>query len=431
MMKINKLSNLLALSALLLLLPSCDDGNKPDTPVTPPVATVKDGVLVAFPDELVKDGTVTLGEDVKGIRESLFANKPGIKKVTAPGVIKLGNAVFSGSSNLENVEMPKLEEIGDNAFAKTAALGSVNFPEVKKIGNHAFSETGSLVSVGLPKVEEIGNSAFAGASKLATVELGVTRPKMGEENPFKDTPENKDLKIVGDEGLYDHYDYEVWAAGYGFKKFNGEEIKAIPAPEGFEAEGRKITKMTDRNKGFQYSVTLHEYFNEIGDEVFSWPRRATYEFAKIIAPGVTKVGNRCFKDCPNLRIVEMPKLKKIGEKAFSGNSYQLTYMDKTQALEVIGKSAFEYCKYLELIVAPNLKKIGADAFKGCDRMKTWGVLVLGVTPPELEGGLGIDSISELVVPASAKEAYEKWEHIGKFSEVTYDDARYNEYIQPQ
>lgn len=80
--------------------------------------------------------------------------------------------------------------------------------------------------------------------------------------------------MVKGDATYNKYDYQEWAVKYGFKTFNGEEIKAVAPPEGLRAlRGEKLTKMLNANKGFQYRTEIPEYFNEIGDMVcqqISW-----------------------------------------------------------------------------------------------------------------------------------------------------------------
>lgn len=498
-MKLRNLFAIAALASLMALTTACDDKNtasgKPDPKkpeVVEQVLTVKDGVLLVFPELELKEGVATLGDDVTEIAEGVFAYNKKVTKVVAPKVTKVKDAAFSGATALASVEMPLVEEVGDNAFAKTAlkevalpevkeigshafsscasltaislpkvekvdnaafsgatalasvemplveevgdnafaktALTEVSLPEVKEIGSHAFSSCTALTSISLPKVEKVKNAAFAGCEKLTSAEFGPKIPEMGDENPFVGTPAEKNFVVKGD-ATYNKYDYQEWAVKYGFKNFNGEEIKAVAPPEGLEAEGRKLTKMLNPNKGFQYRTEILEYFNEIGDRVFANKSRGGYDMAHFTANGVKKIGERSFQWNVNLRTVNMPMLVEIGKEAFFNCKYMLAKLDNIQSVEILGEDAFRFCTNIELCVFPNLKKIGNNAFRGCTKMRNSGIIVLGATPPELEGELGESHIHTLIAPSSAKEAYEKWEHIGKFTRKIFDDAEYKKYVK--
>ena len=100
------------------------------------------------------------------------------------------------------------------------------------------------------------------------------------------------------------------------------------------------------------------------------------KFTTVYIPGtVTKIGNNAFKDCKNLRGVDIAEdstssLKSIGEYAFSGCD-QMYDCDLSESLsiETIGKYAFENCAAITLMYLPDsLKRIEEGTFKNCSSM---------------------------------------------------------------
>lgn len=371
-----------------------------------------EGKLVSYPASLIKDGKVVLAEDVTSIGEKAFEKCTELKEITGAKVRTIEARAFAGTTALSVVSFPKVETIADHAFSEATSLKEVEFPHVTTLSSFAFTGCTVLEAIRLPLIQSIGNSAFAGCSALKTVAISGKLPSMGEESPFKDTPEEKDLVTTVE--LND--DNKSWARQYGFSTINGKEILEVVAPpEGFEVSGRTIVGISDRALGYAYSVEIPEYFNEIADKVFA--NSKGYEFAKIKADGVEKVGERAFFRAENLRKVDMKNLKIVGKEAFAEIKSSLSKMNMTPSIEVIGEGAFKFCAYLELVCAPNLKEIGVGAFGACNRMQSWGVLQVGAVPPVIHGDLGISHIATLVVPKGCRATYEKWEHKDKFGKI--------------
>lgn len=423
-----RLQNLLrlisiGLVATSLALTSCDDDTpikgkeKPEVPEVPkepekPKAEIVDGKLIKFPTELLKDGEAILPEEVVTIGEEAFDRVAELKKVTGPKVVTIEARAFANITALEEVILPEVTTIKDNAFQKATALKVVNFPKVETIGNFAFSEATALEEAHFPMIKNIGNNAFAGAKALIKVEIGATAPTMGDEDPFKDTSKEKDLLMPQ---VYDYETMAPWAVKYGFHSINGDKIADVVAPPaGMEAEGRKITKVTD-NSVLNNPIVIPEYFNEIGEKAF-YRKRGT-SFGSFTANGVIRLGASALENAINLWKVEMLSLKYIGERAFKNNKYMLTKLEKIPNVVEIGDNAFEECESLELVKLPNVKKIGKDIFKWCTKMEKFGTLHLGATPPEVDGGFGIPHIPTLVVPKGAKANYDNWEYKGVFGEI--------------
>ena len=118
------------------------------------------GILV---DYRGSDENVVIPDNVRGIGECAFAQKP-VKNVTIPdSVTFIGNFAFGECSALKSVLIPNsVEFIGTAAFQCCDSLESVIIPEsVKKIGEVAFSYCDNLNDVSILGTDvKIGMKAF-------------------------------------------------------------------------------------------------------------------------------------------------------------------------------------------------------------------------------------------------------------------------------
>lgn len=112
--------------------------------------------------------TLIIGDNVKKIGASAFANFVSLKNVTVGnGVTELGARAFYKCERLENVSLGRgITEIPERAFYGCAALKYIALPAaVTSIGNYAFYQCTSLEAVGFSKaLVSIGDYAFYGAA---------------------------------------------------------------------------------------------------------------------------------------------------------------------------------------------------------------------------------------------------------------------------
>lgn len=115
--------------------------------------------------------TVTLGNSVTTIDESVFSNYSALTTVTAEGVTSAGAYAFSYCPSLTTVKMNKITAIPEYLF-KGSGLTSYTIPSsVKSIGDYAFEDT-ALTTVTIPSsVTSIGSSVFNKCTNLKTIVL--------------------------------------------------------------------------------------------------------------------------------------------------------------------------------------------------------------------------------------------------------------------
>ena len=85
---------------------------------------------------------------------------------------------------------------------------------------------------------------------------------------------------------------------------------------------------------------------------------------------IIKIDSEVFKDCTNLKAVNIPDtVTEIGESAFE-NCRVLEKINIPDSVTKIGSRAFANCKILEIMIIPNsVKDIGLEAFGGCKQLE--------------------------------------------------------------
>ena len=439
-----KYKSFLALGFALALgtLSSCRSKDDPTpTPTPQPQSGIKitNGVLTAYPEKEIKDGTVKL-TDVTEVSDKVFENYKTLKAVEAPKLTKIGAAAFKGSALVSLTLGSTLPTVADDAFVDTPdakdlvvpadkadayrdfaikhhfktingkavptilieegilkeypeallpADGKLTLAEnVKGIAASVFEGKTQLKELHATHVTNIEAKAFKGCTSLAKVELGATVPTVADD-AFVDTPNTKDLIVPADKVG----DYQVFAKKHGFKTINGEELATLP--DGVVVEGNTLVKWP-ASVPRQEHVTLPSYITKIRFNAFG--RGA--QVINLVGPNVEEIGEKAFADNSKLKTAFFPKLKKIGirgvfncaglktfdapllEEIGVGAFYKSSALTTINfpLLKVIPQDAFRagYNGQLETIVLPKAESFGASAFNAQVSIKT---IELGATPP--------------------------------------------------
>ena len=96
-----------------------------------------------------------------------------------------------------------------------------------------------------------------------------------------------------------------------------------------------------------------------------------------VSSGITKIGNKIFADCDNLKTVSLPDtVTSIGESVFTifedmvGVVRGLEEITIPASVKSIGKWAFSGTKLTEIIIPASVTEIGDYVFRDCARLKT-------------------------------------------------------------
>lgn len=117
---------------------------------------------------VIKDGT-------KGIADSAFENKNGLKSVLIPdSVTNIGDRAFYSCYNLKYTEIPgSVKTIGKEAFWNCLFKYAYIEDGVESIGERAFAECSGLINIIIPdSVTNLGKEAFYNCSDLESVTIG-------------------------------------------------------------------------------------------------------------------------------------------------------------------------------------------------------------------------------------------------------------------
>lgn len=96
-----------------------------------------------------------------------------------------------------------------------------------------------------------------------------------------------------------------------------------------------------------------------------------------VSSGITKIGNKIFADCDNLKTVSLPDtVTSIGESVFTifedmvGVVRGLEEITIPASVKSIGKLAFSGTKLTEIIIPASVTEIGDYVFRDCAKLKT-------------------------------------------------------------
>ena len=445
-MNISKLVLALGLTLALGALPSCRSNEDPTPTPTPKPQSgivIKNGVLSAYPEKEIKDGTVSLPE-VTTINAKVFEGYKTLKKVEAPKLAKVEAAAFKGCTALTSLTLGStIPVVADDAFEGTPDTKDLIVPaekakeyrafatkhhfktingqpiptilieagvlkvypaellpedgkltlaeNVTSIADEVFAGQTQLKEIHATHVTKIGAKAFKGCSALSTVELGETVPTVADDT-FEGTPDTKNLVVPAEKVA----DYLAFAKKHHFKTINGEEPIELPA--GVVIEGNTLKKWP-ASVARQEKVVLPS----------SITRKATF-------PKLKQIGYRGVYYCTALKTFEAPLLEEVGKGAFLSSSSITEF--NFPLLKVAPDDAFRarFDGGLKTVVLPALTSFGENVFNFHNKIES---IELGATPPSGAKQTLFDSAlktknpaPKVIVPASAVDAYgglgKKW-----------------------
>ena len=222
-----------------------------------------------------------------------------------------------------------ITEFGEFAFYGLT-LETINIPSsLRKLGKNCFDENRwlSVNPLIIPEgVTEIPTQCFETCYKLKKVVLPSTIKTIGIFAFFDSSVDDMNFP----EGL----------DSIGYLSMHGTRLTEVVLPKTIRTIGNEAFADNVKLK----RVVLPEGLTEIPDKLFS----ECIELEKIVIPeSVTKINTEAFSDCLKLKTNLPPKLKWIGDGAFSYCSLDSIVFPAT--MEYIGKGAFKDLKKLKKI----------------------------------------------------------------------------------
>jgi len=327
--------------------------------------------------ELVIGGTGTMLDFVSSSDIPWYTQRESVTKVTIQdGVTSIGNLAFY-ATNIADISIGKdVTSIGDDAFLMCRSLASISIPEgVTEIGNEAFYDCTRLTSVTLPSsLRSIDYSAFYGCQNLTSMSISEGLTSIGDD-VFRNCISLSTITIpasvtsIGRSILYGctnltmvtcksetppstYYSFDssapiailyVSAASLSSYQtswnFYFTNIKAYD-PSGSCGDGVTWSLSYDGELIIEGAGAMTDYSSASS---LPWADYIDRIKSVVVEDGVTRIGNRAFKDCTYLSSVKI-----------------------SESVESIGMDAFRRCSNLASIAIPeSVMNIGAWAFFDC------------------------------------------------------------------
>ena len=361
--------------------------------------------------------SVTIGNNVKYIRESAFEGCSGLTSVTLGiRVTTIAANAFQDCKSLVSIDVPDtMKTIETGAFRHCIGLTSIVIPNsvttieasvfkgcssltsvvmsnsLKTIGSDAFMDCEALTSITIPlSVTSIGNRAFYGCSNLASVVMGSGVEYIGT------------MAFANCKALTDVYCYAkemplmVNGSDFVTDAFQGSPIEqaSLYAPVSMI----ELYKSLEPWKNFKNIISVNDaVYGKCGDNLTWKYEEAThtltisgsgamknYDYVYYKAPwlddyrndireviieeGVTTIGDYAFDFCSALTAVTIPSsVTSIGAVAFS-NCVSLSSIDIPSSVTSIGNYAFAGAGLTSVVIPNSVTTIGDGAFDQCKNL---------------------------------------------------------------
>ena len=266
--------------------------------------------FIVIGGELVKyagdDTVVTVPNGVRGIATDAFSPYGGdVTSITLPDSV---------------------EYIADGAFGTQSELTTVNFGSgLKEIGDAAFSGCDSLNNVVLPEgLRKIGDTAFSGCSSLDSISFPGTLETL-YPGSLRATPYWENLpggeNYLGSVFCFKETELDPWSPFH---------VDVRPGTLGI---------MEWQSSQYDTTMSLPDGLRYIGPDAFP---DGMYELVDFTLPeSVTYIDREA--GVPKSALRDLPDaLTYIGDKAFSGHSIDISYLEIPNGVKYIGEKAFGY-----------------------------------------------------------------------------------------
>ena len=251
-------------------------------------------------------------------------------KIPDFGFVDRDKSRFGNHLDIRRIILPdNITEFGEYAFYGLT-LETINIPSsLRKLGNNCFDENRwlSVNPLIIPEgVTEIPTQCFQFCYKLKKVVLPSTIKTIGILAFF--------------DSLVDDMNFPEGLDSIGYLSMHGTRLTEVVLPKTIRTIGYKTFASNFKLK----KVVLPEGLTEIPDNLCS----SCIELEKIVIPeSVIKINTEAFSACLKLKTNLPPKLKWIGDGAFSSCSLDSIVFPAT--MEYIGKEAFEDLEKLKKI----------------------------------------------------------------------------------
>lgn len=302
---------------------------------------------------------------------------PGLSEVELPDGLKtIGARAFCQDNMLTSIRIPStVEKIGDEAFFGTGLTGAIDISSVAALGKRLFSGSG-IETVILPDaLGEIPEEMFTHTTALNNIlpksyleELGGIENVRGGIFKLPESVKSIGSSAFANTALTGTVDIsgvsEIGRAVFA----DCAGIETVILPDGLDDIPEKSFLGIDNLKSVVSRSRLEE-----------WQTVHQEEGAILLSERITKIGARTFDGCYNIRSVDAPGVKELGEEVFY-SCKKLRDVTLSDELLVIPDKAFAWCDVLDgCHFGDHIESIGEQAFYFCGQLgnSAGGALELG------------------------------------------------------
>lgn len=364
---------------------------------------------------------------------SRIPNPSMLTEINFPNVVSIPDSALNNLKNLEFCRFPSVTTIKSGTFNNLGKLVELELPKVTELEENAFIGCFNLNSItlkSLTKVDSNSPNIFNGCSNLQKLYLPSIPPKTFNKNTFKSMnckviipidsiqKYDNDVSIEGDKENDGYWcGLQLQSKSFNVKINKGNVISGSQLSDCVLLSGisetaiisleivngviiissfiDEIKKMINLNELIiSESVVMGGQFT---DGLFSGLNISSIS----IFSHIEKVSINCFKDCLNLKTVQITNCNNTYDSAFIGCLNLEFVLLNTETL--IGDSHFKDCSSLQTISLTHLLKVDPTAeniFSNCplkslylpseppstfhkDTFKGKNVMILGLTDNEL------------------------------------------------
>ena len=336
----------------------------------------------------------------------------GASNVTASNVSR---SVFAGS-NLTSVTFGRnTTTVGASAFEGCQNLRNVYGEDSGWISvqNNTFKNCSMLKNIYLPStVTMLLNNVVDGCTALEAIWCYATTPPSVTASTFTNMPSDVTLYVPYESlSVYKNSNWanyfstilpistpvtyacqSIDANGQNYNPALQEYLhrKRIASNSGYTTETEALNLTEIEARGLEGKTNLTSLVNILSN-----------------FPNLVKINNNAFRNCTNLRNVDIPRsVTYLGATAFEGcTSLENCYMDHSQ-IDNLHASTFVGCSALTTVTLPStLTYVGEWAFHNCGSLI--GLYCYATTPPEVySGAFDNKSNIRLYVPSASVSAYQ-------------------------
>ncbi len=334
------------------------------------------------------------GMEISPNRESIIFNT-SLNAVASGKIGKLNWSLDNGVLVISgNGAMPDYTTSAPPPWKEYAE--SITSIEVKNgvtsVGKQAFVELYNLETVTIANsVTKIGEAALYGCSSLTSVNLG-NGIKTIEAGAFANTYNLTSLTLPA--GITEIGDYII----------NNSGVKTINLPANlsslteYSLSYSNLTSITVSSNNKKYKAVDGVLYTKDGKTLLAYPTmRIDSHF--IVPSGVEVIGNSAFIGVSNLQSIDMGRVKKIGEWAFSYSKLQTAVLPDT--VTELGYGIFSDATKLKSIkIGKGIKTIPYRTCFGCESLKT---IDFGNAEEIGQAAFYQSGVESIVLPKTLKE----------------------------